>query len=62
MKTIHQLTEEFEAKVELIPTEKLVGISGLYSPLLAANKKNKIQVKYLAAMRRGSLFTKNLEY
>jgi hypothetical protein len=29
----------FEAKVELIPTTKLVGITKLYSPLLAANEK-----------------------
>jgi hypothetical protein len=62
MKTIRQLTEKFEAKVELIPTAKLVGISGSYSPLLAANKKNKIQVKYLAALRRGSLFWKHPIY
>jgi hypothetical protein len=34
---------QFEAKVELIPTAKLVGISGSYSPLLAANKKIKFK-------------------
>ena len=30
---------QFEAKVELIPTAKLVGISGSYITLLTANKK-----------------------
>ncbi len=35
---------QFEAKVELIPTAKLVGISRLYSPLLCCKE---VYYKYL---------------
>jgi hypothetical protein len=51
VKIIRQLTEKFEAKVELIPTAKLVGISGSYSPPLAANKK--IKFKYNSSLLCG---------
>jgi len=42
---------KFEAKVELIPTAKLVGISGLNFLLLAANRK--IKFKYNTSLLCG---------